>query len=63
MKSNKIIYYLNEEDIQTVAFQEIGRNLSPEEIGKIIDPIAEKINWYDPIANSINENIESNIVS
>jgi hypothetical protein len=55
MKSSKIIYSLNIEDIQTVALQEIERNLSPEEIEKIKNSIADKINWYDAIANSINE--------
>lgn len=61
MKNSKIIYSLNEDDIQTVALQEIERNLSSEEIEKIIDSIAEKINWYDAIADSINENIESKV--
>jgi hypothetical protein len=35
MKSSEIIYSLNVEDIQTVALQEIERNLSPEENKKI----------------------------
>ena len=58
MKSSKIIYLLNVEDIQTVALQEIERNLSPEEIEKIKKSIPDKINWYNAIANSINENIK-----
>jgi hypothetical protein len=58
MKSSKILYSLNVEDIQTVANEKLQRNLSPEEIQKIIDPIAEKINWFDAIAYSIDENIE-----
>jgi hypothetical protein len=59
MKSRKIIYSLNQEDIQAVALQEIERNLSSEEIEKIKNSIAEKINWYDAIAYSINENFKS----
>jgi hypothetical protein len=58
MKSSKIIYSLNEEDIQTVALQEIERNLTPEEIEKIKGSIADKINWFDAIANSINEKLK-----
>jgi len=58
MKKGKIIYSLNIEDIQTVALQEIERNLSSEEIEKIIYSIADKINWFDAIANSINEKIK-----
>jgi hypothetical protein len=57
MKSDKIIYSLNVKDIQYVANQELERNLSPDEIQKIIDTIAEKINWYDAISNSINEEL------
>ncbi len=58
MKNKKITYSLNEEDIQTVALQELERKLSSEEIQKIIPAIEEKINWYDAIADSINEKIE-----
>jgi len=63
MENNKIIYSLNEEDIQTVALQELERNLSSEEIQKIKNSIAEKINWYDAIADSIHQNIESKVES
>lgn len=50
---NKIIYSLNAEDIQTVAVQELGRELIDTEIEKIKDLIGEKINWYEAILNSI----------
>jgi hypothetical protein len=63
MKNSKIIYSLTIEDIQTVALQEIERNLSSKEIEKIKDSITEKINWYDAIADSINENIKSKVQS
>lgn len=59
---SKIIYSLNEEDIQTVALQEVERNLSSQEIEKIKNSIAEKINWYDVIADAINEKINTNSV-
>ena len=52
---DSIIYSLTIEDIQTVSNQEIQRDLSPEEIKIILEPIAEKIKWYDAIADSINE--------
>lgn len=63
MKNNSIIYSLTVEDIQTVALQEIERNLSFEEIEKIKNSFEGKINWYEAIADSINENIESKIKS
>jgi len=51
----KIIYQLTIEDIQEVAIQELDRELTEEEIKRLIDPIAEKIPWYDAIADSITE--------
>lgn len=56
---SKIIYSLNEDDIQTVALQEVERNLSSQEIEKIKTLIAEKINWYDAITDAINEKINT----
>jgi len=57
-KNNMEIFYsLNIADIQTVSQQEIGRELTPEEIEKTKDSIAERINWYDTISDVINEKI------
>jgi hypothetical protein len=58
MKRNKIIYKLVAEDIQNVAEEKLERNLTDDEINNILDSIAEKINWYDAIYNSISEKIE-----
>jgi hypothetical protein len=55
----EIIYSLNIEDVQTVAQQEIERNLTKKEIEDIIEIIASNVNWYDAIAVAINENIEA----
>lgn len=57
MKNDKIIYWLNVNDIQTVAEQELERSLSDSEIESIIDKIGNNINWYDVIANAINEKL------
>jgi hypothetical protein len=46
-------YSLSTEDIQTVAMQEIGRNLSKKEIDAIVGDISERIGWYDIIATCI----------
>ena len=51
----KIIYSLTNEDVQTVAEQELGRPLSAEEIALLEEQIAERIPWYDATAESINE--------
>jgi hypothetical protein len=55
---NDIVYSLNIEDIQTIAIQEMDRELTDDEIEKVKDLIGEKINWYDAILNSIIENID-----
>ncbi len=58
-KRSKIIYSLNIEDIQMVAEQEIDRELTIEEIKQIEDSIAEKINWYEAIADTIHQSIRT----
>lgn len=55
MNNEEIIYSINIEDIQTVANQELERDLSVAEIEKIKDGIGERIGWYDAIANMIDE--------
>lgn len=58
MKNRQQIFYsLNLEDIQEVAVNELDRELTDEEIKRIIGLIEEKINWYDAILNSITEEI------
>ncbi len=52
---DEIIYQLTIEDVQNVAMQRLDRELSANEINLIKDRIAEKIPWYDAIADSINE--------
>ncbi len=53
-----IVYSLNIEDIQTIAIQEIDRELTDDEIENVKDLIGEKINWHDAILNSIIEKID-----
>jgi hypothetical protein len=57
MKS-QIIYSLNIDDIQTVANQEYGRDLSKDEIGKLVDEIGENIDWYNAILNAIIQKLD-----
>jgi hypothetical protein len=55
---DKIIYSLSIEDIQTVALEEMDRELTAKEIKKIEDLIAENINWCDAILDAINAKIK-----
>ncbi len=45
--------------MQTVAEQEIERELTIEEIHQIKDSITVKINWYDAIADAIHQNFKA----
>lgn len=52
---DETIYRLTIEDVQTVALEIFDRELSDDEINRITDLIAEKIPWYDAIAEAIKE--------
>lgn len=55
MDMNTIIYSLNVRDIQHVAMEELGREMTDEEIEKLVDMIAGRIPWYDAISNALDE--------
>ncbi|ODS39187.1 hypothetical protein BEH94_03175 [Candidatus Altiarchaeales archaeon WOR_SM1_SCG] len=57
MKNEKIIYSISSEDVQTVAKQELDRELSDEEIKLVEDKIGDYIDWYESINSVINESI------
>ncbi|MEK0338068.1 MAG: hypothetical protein QQN41_11605 [Nitrosopumilus sp.] len=57
-QNEKIVYSINVKDIQTVAQEEIERNLNLDEITKIEDTIAENIDWYGAIVDAINSNLD-----
>ncbi len=55
--NEKIIYSLNTEDVQTVALDQINRELTIDEIESVEDLIAKNIDWYSAIADAINEKL------
>ena len=57
-QNEKIIYSINIEDIQTVAQDELERDLTLDEIKNIEDAIAENLDWYGAISNAINSNLD-----
>jgi predicted nucleotidyltransferase len=61
MKRNKntILYSLNIQDAQTVSVQEIGRELTAREIEIIKDLVAEKIDWFEALAEAIHQVIKA----
>ena len=57
-EKNEIFYSLCTEDIQNVAEENFGRKLTSREIKKVLDPIADRMPWYDAIYEAIKDNLE-----
>ncbi|GEM_PF-1795234 len=55
---NKTIYRLSVGDIQQVAKEVYGRELTTDEIEKVIEPIGDRISWYDVIDEAINYSLD-----
>lgn len=53
MKPETIIYSLIVEDVQTVAMETLNRELTEVEINSLIDPIADRLPWFDAIVEAI----------
>ena len=52
---DRIVYSINVEDIQTVAEQELDRELTDEEIKRVEQRLGDYIDWYEAIAITLNE--------
>jgi len=50
-----VFYYLIVDDIQTVAEDQLNRRLTKKEIDMVKDEIADRISWFDPIADVLQE--------
>ncbi len=61
MNPETIIYSLNVEDIQTVAMEIMGRELTEAEINIIIEPIGDRMAWFDAIEGAICHCFESEV--
>jgi hypothetical protein len=59
MKSSKIIYSINIEDVQNVAEEELGRKLSKKELALIENKIGDYIDWYGAIDFAIRNEVLS----
>ena len=56
--SERIVYSINVEDIQTVAKEVLERKLTKKEISLVEDSIGDYINWFDAIEFAINKHIK-----
>ncbi len=55
--TSKIIYSINIEDVQNVAAEELGRELSEKELKIVEDKIGDCIDWYSAIEFAIQNEI------
>jgi len=55
MRKSKIVYSLNIDDIQTVALEDLSRNLTAEELKYVIDYLPGYIDWQQAISLVISE--------
>jgi hypothetical protein len=51
--TERIVYSLNVEDIQTVANEELGRDLTLKEIEAVERELGDSIPWFDIISDLI----------
>jgi len=54
-KRNRIVYSINVEDLQTVAEEELERELSDEEIKLVENRLGDYMDWYGTIATVLDE--------
>ena len=54
----RVVYYMNVEDVQTVADECFSRPLSDDEIEMIEDAIAERVDWFGAIEGAILDKID-----
>lgn len=57
MKDTDVFYSLEISDIQSVAQDSVGRDLSISEVEKVISEVEKRIPWYDIIDDAIAETI------
>lgn len=55
---DRVIYSINVEDLQTVAEEELERELTNEEIKNVEKRLGDYIDWYGAIASTLNEVIK-----
>ena len=57
---DRITYSINVEDLQTVAEQELERELTDEEIKIVEERLGDYVDWYGAIALTLGEVIKRN---
>jgi len=59
IERERVVYSLNVEDIQSLAMQEIDRELTAEEIQKVEERLDHYIDWYQAIDSAISDTVKN----
>lgn len=55
MRKSKTVYAINVGDVQSVAFEELSRNLTAEELKYVVDNLPGYIDWQQATSMVIDE--------
>ncbi len=58
MNRKTIVYSINVEDLQTVAKQELSRELSSGELALVADKVGDYIDWHGAVAAAIEDRLQ-----
>ncbi|MBD3305157.1 hypothetical protein GF348_02205 [candidate division KSB3 bacterium] len=54
----RIVYYINVEDLQRVANAELERDLTEEEIKHVEEKLGDYVSWYEAISLAIGDIVD-----
>ena len=50
---DEVVYSISIEDLQSVAMEDLNRELTREEIDSLIDRLGDYISWFDAVSSAI----------
>lgn len=53
----EIVYSINIGDIQAVAMDNLHRELTEDELKKVLEPAFNRFNWYESVSDAISDKI------
>lgn len=57
MKKTDILYSINVQDVQDVAYREYSRQLNQEEVESVARKLGEYVDWYEAVNTAVAETI------
>jgi len=57
MKKTDILYSINVQDVQDVAYREYSRQLNQEEVESVARKLGEYVDWFEAVNTAVAETI------